>query len=235
MKKVWSVSIGLLRINVYSIGASYDDLFDYRTYRLNEITISKNPNHPENLILKQKNQDDWEKLCRTAAVPHFKKSHILPSSLWVEKTDCPEDGEYLFSAYGTKVLNQKCGEIFKKFNLGKSDLIPIHIYDVETGELWKEETFYILKVSEQRRYMLNPQSHSKLKFIRYPSGKEIYSPTYGIRDNEVELSVSAQDCDVDLWHDPLLLNSYFMSEPLQAALLEADMANKFGFALCKLI
>lgn len=114
-------------------------------------------------------------------------------------------------------------------------MIPIHIYDVETGKLWKDEIFYFLKVCEQRRYMINPQSHSEFQFIRYPSGKEIYSATYGIMDNEVELSTSALECDVDLWHDPLLADSYFMSEKLQAALSEANMVDKFGFALCKLI
>ncbi|SSY70630.1 hypothetical protein [Alysiella crassa] len=235
MKKVWSASIGLGRITAYRIGSSYDGVFDYRTYRLNEMTIRENPEHPDSLILQQKNKEDWNRICEIAASDYFEKSRILPSSLWLEITNCPKDDEYIFFANGKKVLNQKCGEIFKQFNLGQNDLTPVHIYDIHTGKLWKEETFYVLKVSEQRRYMLNPQSHSKFKFIRYPSGLEIYSARYGIRDNYVELSASAQECNVDLWHDPLLLHSYFMSEPLQAALSEADMANKFGFALCKLL
>ncbi|QMT31922.1 hypothetical protein [Alysiella filiformis] len=235
MKKVWSASIDLGRITAYRIGSSYDGLFDYRTYRLNEIAIRQNPTHPDSLILKQKNQEDWNRICKAAAAADFEKSPVFPNSLWADKMDYPKDDEYVFFANGRIVFNQQCGEIFKQFNLGQSDFAPIHIYDIETGELWKEETFYILDVSEQRRYMLNPQSHSKFKFIRYPSGLEIYSPRYGIRDNYVELSASAQECNVDLWHDPLLLHSYFMSEPLQAALSEADMAHKFGFALCKLI
>lgn len=234
MKKVWSASIDLLRINVYPIGASYNDLFDYRTYRLNEIDIALNPNNPNNEF-KKKNNEDWHRVCKATALEDFQKQTIFPSSLWVETRDCPKENEYVFFARGKIILNQKCGEIFKQFHLGENDLTPIHIYDLETGKLWKDEIFYFLRVSEKRRYMLNPQSHSEFRFIRYPSGLEIYTAAYGIMDNEVELSASALECDVDLWHDPLLSNSYFMSESLQAALSEANLANKFGFALCKLI
>ncbi|OPH39689.1 hypothetical protein [Moraxella equi] len=93
MKKVWSASIDLVRMKVYPIGSSYDGLFDYHAYRLNEIKITQNP---DSQILKQKNQEDWNRICEISASDYFEKSRVLPSSLWLETTNCPKDGEYLF-------------------------------------------------------------------------------------------------------------------------------------------
>lgn len=106
MKKVWSASIDLLRINVYPIGSSYGNLFDYRTYRLNEIAIYQNPDSPESTILKQKNSKDMDRIGEAA--DFFDKPRVIPTSLWADNIiNCPKEDEYIFSAYGTKILKSK--------------------------------------------------------------------------------------------------------------------------------
>ena len=233
-KNVWFSDLGLKFLNVYSIGSTYDGIFDYQTYRNNELQMIKEPN---NQALKDENSKMWQALRALVAGTEFKKPPIFPDSLWLETSfqEFPKEDEYIFSAKGTLVLNQACAEIFKQFCLGTTDLIPVKIYELETGKLYSDATFYILNVSEQRQYLTYPQSSDAVRFLPYPNGSGIYTQYGAISNYTLEVSKDALQSNVDLWHDPLLRSSYFMSEELHQSLKQSDMVEKFDTHFCKIV
>lgn len=233
-KNVWFSELSHKFINVYSIGSTYDGIFDYQTYRNNELQMIK---EPDNQALKDENSKMWQALRALIAGTEFKKPPIFPDSLWLETSfqEFPKEDEYIFWAKGTVVLNQDCAEIFKQFCLGTTDLIPVKIYELETGRIFSNATFYILNLSEHHQYLTYPQSSDAVKFLPYPNGGGIYTRYGDISNQTLEVSKDALQSNVDLWHDPLLDASYFFSDKLHHALRQANMIEKFNTHFCKIV
>ena len=55
------------------------------------------------------------------------------------------------------------------------------------------------------------------------------------KSGAIALSERAVQCDLDLWHDPALIGSIFMSNALKQALDQAGMAPDWLFYQCQLI
>ncbi len=164
------------------------------------------------------------------------QSKITPDALWVENSDVklPDSSDYVFDiTYGGILFNQACATILKKHRLGETILTPVQIYDLSTGNLVSDETYYFLNLYERRTYICNPQSDSMFIYIQ---GAKRYS-TRGVPiNNEVlEVDRSALDCDIDLWYDDRLGGHFFISNDLYQALSQTGMIDKFNPHTCKLV
>ncbi len=53
-------------------------------------------------------------------------------------------------------------------------------------------------------------------------------------DTPIVLEPQAQQCDLDLWHDPMLWDSIFISQRLYDALNQAGMADSWFLKPCDL-
>ncbi len=133
------------------------------------------------------------------------------------------------------ILNEKCANVFKQFNLGETTLSPLKIHKLFTNKLWLEDTFYFLNLCEQRQYLSHPQEHEK--FVYDKIGKISTYINYGtpIEENELMVNQLALECDRDLWHDPLFDESYFFSDRLANALIQAGFDKKWNLQPCKMV
>lgn len=233
-KNVWLCHLSHCFINTYAIGATYDGIFDYRTYRNNELMLITEPN---NNSLREYNEKMWQALRTLMSGTEFKKPPVFPTSLWVEKSlqEFPKEDEYLFWANGKPVLSQECATIFTNAHLGENILTPVKIYEVETGNLFSDKEFYVLHLVEHRQYVTYPQTDPIFRFLPYKEGGGIYSKGVDVANYSLELNREAMESNVDLWHDPLLRESYFISEELYQALKRANMIEKFNALFCKII
>lgn len=165
------------------------------------------------------------------------QSKITPDALWVENSDVklPDSSDYVFDiTYGGILFNQACATILKKHRLGETILTPVQIYDLSTGNLVSDETYYFLNLYERREYICEIQTTPRLKTFPDKEYKVCISKSV-FNDNELNIDKSALDCDVDLWHDPRILGHFFMSESLHHALAQAGVIDKFNPHTCKLI
>lgn len=220
---------------IYPIDADYDGIFDYYCYRNIELELIK---YPEKENLKEKRHSILNNYHSYIS----KNNHILsPNRLWIETNlkKFPTDEEYLFRGNdGDIIMNEKCANIFKQFNLGNNLLTPVKIFELETKKLWKNELFYVLQVCDERQYMLHKQNNPKLNYIPYPLYKKklgLYSTVNDLQDYMIQLHSDSIQCDIDLWSDPLLRNKFFISENLYNSLKKENLIDRFCPALCEII
>ena len=206
-----------------SIGTSIPRLIDYPAYYKAEIARRKDRNNPElSQKVKELNAHAYD---YAIANQKFKKLEVLPDSLWVsnDNLEVPKDSDNVFSIInGGIVFRENVVNIFNQFRLGQTTLTPVKIHIIETGELWSDETFYFFNLCEQREYVCMSQPNNSLKTMITEKDKLVF--TGSVKNSELlEVSKSALDCDVHIWHDPRYLSSLFMSDELYHALLDANL------------
>lgn len=242
--KVWVSILDYEYVNIYSIGANFPNFFDYPDFvhtqsevlRRRELEECKNS--PELAELRRKNKElSSSGLEINRIIRSFRKTPCLPDSLWLQdaRRELPKPSEYMFKIQGGGlVLNEACATVLKQFNLGESTLTPLKIHKLFTDELWLEDTFYFFNLCERREYVVVPQPNDKFEYHskNYPS--PFYNTFHEMEDNMLVVNQSATQCDVDIWHDPLFQSSYFLSDRLYQAFLQAGMHEKWNAHCCHL-
>jgi len=122
---------------------------------------------------------------------------------------------------GYLLFNQQCYDIISQFTLGATHFSQVYIYDIETEELKSQTPYYFINIAETRDYLNVEES----KGIDANScGPKL--PTHSIwepTDDDIQLNTTAQECEVDVWHDPVLRKSLFFSDELVSALLASGI------------
>ena len=138
---------------------------------------------------------------------------------------------------GFVILTEPCANILKKFRLGESALYPLSFFDIQLNEPVNDQTYYFFNITELRSY-LRPESCSKdldeRSYSKYEGYQlfDLYHADY--TDHAIAISKEAIGCDVDLWRDPELNHSIFMSDELKKALDEAQLGEAWQLFLCEL-
>lgn len=165
--------------------------------------------------------------------PQFQGMNILPSKLWTSDVRTPDPALNAFTITGRYlILSEQCGELFQQFNLGNSKLVKLQIYNMGTLEPDNERFFYFLDIAEWRHYLLPEKSSNACRSVGYQKhGYDAYQ--YRLYSNEkLTLSDEALNCDIDLWHDPMLWDSLFLSDRLYMELSNANIIADFDFVPC---
>ncbi len=237
---VWLSGFNMtISVNFYDIYPANSKKYDFpkhwKIFESREKTAD-----PKLLEIKKMYKEDRLELSK-ASSGFFKTEH-LPDSLWVESSDTklPPSSEYIFFVRSSGVvLTQACAELLQQFRLGESTLTPVQIYDLETQQLCSEETFYFLNLCERREYIQYPHPQVNESFSSYASssfdGKQRYATSIPIEDKQLLVNKSALNCELDLWHDPLLMSYVFVSDALHDALVQADMDSQWEMVSCQLV
>src|SRR5690606_20262187 len=104
-------------------------------------------------------------------------------------------------------------------------------------ELVNDQTYYFSNIAELRSYLrpeycteeLDKRSYTKHENYQLFS---LYHADYA--DYAVAIANEATTCDVDLWQDPELNHSIFISDELKKALDEAQLSDAWQLFLCDL-
>jgi len=138
---------------------------------------------------------------------------------------------------GFVILTEACANVLKKFRLGQTILYPLSFFDIKLNEPVNDETYYFLNIAELRSY-LRPEycteeldKHSYTKHEGYQLYK-LYHADY--TDRAIAITKEAVNSDVDLWQDPELDNSIFISDELKKALDAENLSDAWQLFLCDL-
>ena len=156
---------------------------------------------------------------------------ILPDKLWTSDVNSPSTNLSAFTITGNYlVLSEACGEILQQFNLGNSQLVKLQIYNMGTLEPDDERYFYFFDLAEWRHYVLPEKSASCRSSGYERNGYQRH--VYHFWEGDLVLSKEAPYCDLDIWHDPMLMRSVFLSKRLYQALNDAGMSQDWHFTPC---
>ena len=232
---VWLAGFKLTSINFYDIYPANSKKYDFPKHWKVLQRIEKTAD-PKLLEIKKVFKEEMLEL--SDAGSYFFKTEHLPDSLWVESSDTklPPSSEYIFKVRsGGVVFTQACAQLLQQFRLGESTLTPVQIYDLETQQLCSEETFYFLNLCERREYLRDLESDGMLVSFMTDEKAVQYSVRGDIKSGQLLVDQSVQNCELDLWHDPLLMSYVFVSDALHDALVQANMDSQWEMVSCQLV
>ena len=236
---VWLAGFNMTSVYFYDIYPANSKKYDFPKHWKVLQRIEKTAD-PKLLEIKKVFKEEMLEL--SDAGSYFFKTEHLPDSLWVESSDTklPSSSEYIFFVRsGGVVFTQACAQLLQQFRLGESTLTPVQIYDLETQQLCSKETFYFLNLCERREYIQFPHPQVNQLFSSYASssfdGKQRYATNIPIKDKQLLVNQSALNCELDLWHDPLLMSYVFVSDALHDALVQANMDSQWEMVSCQLV
>ena len=147
----------------------------------------------------------------------------MPSKVFIKPNEkLPKADELMFKIIdGYLLFNQSCYDIISQFTLGATHFSQVYIYDIETEALRSETPYYFINIAETRDYLNVEESRGIDADSCSPKlpTHSIWEPT----DDNIQLNAIAQECDVDVWHDPILRNSLFFSDELVSALVASGI------------
>ncbi|OJU68089.1 MAG: hypothetical protein BGN93_05260 [Acinetobacter sp. 39-4] len=136
------------------------------------------------------------------------------------------------------IISESCAEILKKFRLGETGLYPLSFFDIQLNESVNDQTYYFLNIAELRSYLRPEDCIKKMRKQTYTQhqGYQLFNLYDGFyADNAIAIAKEAVECDVDLWRDPELKSSIFISDALKDALDAEQLSQDWQFFLCKLV
>ncbi|WP_019672348.1 hypothetical protein [Psychrobacter lutiphocae] len=148
--------------------------------------------------------------------------------------DVPKPQEKILTN-GSIFLHESIATVLMQFQLGQTKLRKVDIINILTDEKVTDDVYYYVDLAEKRDYFLAEQSEQvsgnsydpsiKCKYIRRP------------QTGDIALKADAAECDVDLWHEPMLRDSWFMSDRLVQALIKAGLTPQQDVDLvqCRLV
>ncbi|MBF0657326.1 hypothetical protein IPZ60_01070 [Psychrobacter sp. NG25] len=143
----------------------------------------------------------------------------MPKKIFIyPEREMPKSDELMFKIInGYLLFSQQCYDIINQFTLGATHFSQVYIYDIETEELKSQTPYYFINIAETRDY-LNTEDSKGVKENSYAPKlptHSIWEPT----DDDIQLNTTAQECEVDVWHDSVLRKSLFFSDELVSALV----------------
>ena len=233
---VWLAGFKLTSINFYDSYPANSKKYDFPKHWKVLQRIEKTAD-PKLLEIKKVFKEEMLELSNASS--GFSKTNHLPDSLWVESSDTklPPSSEYIFKVRSSGVvLTQACAELLQQFRLGESTLTPVQLYSLESQQLCSDETFYFLNLCERREYIQYPQVDEMFKLFPTMESRDKYT-TNGvpIKDQQLYVQCEALECELDLWHDPLLTGHIFLSDALHDALVQVNMDSQWEMVSCQLV
>ena len=163
---------------------------------------------------------------------------ILPQAMYADfkemyakfpKENLVELPSFFKISSGFIIITEQLAELLGDFRLGSTQISPVKLYEKSTSELLSEQTFYFINACEKHSYLLPEKCDASLELVsrggynlyRHPSDKE--------KAKKYCFSQCAMNCPVDIWHDPMVENSTFLSEPLQQAIKKAGLNKGFSW------
>ena len=223
MSKVWLTKRDIFTkyLGYPSLSNGYDGLRKiflddaYQDHRISE--TKRECYQVENLELVKLLLDDLILYENFKPLKHDPIKIILPL-----KKETKEDLIYLSGKF--VFVRSDFAEILMRFNLGETKLFNVGRPLGRNGKTIYDHEFYLLNVTEWRNFFVSEKSELVRSLDLFNEGYKVYSlGDSGFRKSKVALSKQSLECDVDIWHDPMVRDSIFFSDRLKTALDEKGL------------
>ena len=162
------------------------------------------------------------------------KKECFPPEIFVEKDAKTnyDKMDHLFFGFGYWVVSGAVAAVMKQFDMGQGHLYPTKVFrkDRKTpiGDTWFCLNFGNVKKAYTGEGGRNPVAHLK-------NDKIWHAMSDSTKDNMLILRALDALNGPDIWVDPQIYDTFFVSGALGNALKDAGLAKAFGFKKCKLV
>ena len=167
---------------------------------------------------------------------------MCPKRIWARAKFDQQDGEKypsrttvpdLFTAQGYVIVSARVADIMRQFNLGEGALYPVTEGVFQDDNETRIEGEYFTWVFGNSKTAFLEQFSPKVEAMG-AGGRGWCSVNYSQCDDDIAVS-SAALSGPDVWVDPILFKSIFLSGPLGDALVGASLKEPLYLVRCRVI
>ena len=169
----------------------------------------------------------------------YEKGFPLPRDAFLEALYVHDEASFartddLFKAGPFMGVKGKLAAVLSGMDLGEGGLVPIPIYEADR-RTERAGPFYVLNFGARKDTLIGEQS-AKVEFQgRKPdTGEEFWTVKFGVSDGDLAVRASAA-AGADLWFDPKLWKTFFVSERFADALRTAGVEVDFELSECRTV
>jgi hypothetical protein len=146
-----------------------------------------------------------------------------PTELWVQDDSAGEINELrdLSLIRTSWIASKRLADVFRRFDLGKGGIEPVKAFKMDRRTPLAGE-YYCLTFDNLKRAFLPDESAKVSDFV-----KGVWTTDPGFSDGDIVCSRDALS-GPDIWIDPRLYGSIFLSDGLANALADAKLEKTFG-------
>ena len=200
------------------------------------IPIRIMPENREEFDLNPAELEHWGNVTRKYKTGSLEKADVLPRIFVGRKLDTNITNISDFSiGGGFFIISKRCADVFVKFNINDSRIFPIEIFQGNRKCLATDSLYFILYIGCKKQSLV-PECCNPITFAhkgRVEGGIDRYSEI-DLGDGDCALSAGALD-GPDLWIDPAVQNSFFMSNRLVEALQVAKFSRNMFLRRCRVV
>jgi len=139
-----------------------------------------------------------------------------------------------FNAGGFHCVSAAFADVLRRLDLGKGALYPVELFQHDR-ETPVEGEYFCLNFGNQKQAVV-PEYSPKLRKPSYPQkeGEPPWILPAVLENNDIAVTKIALE-KPDLWVDPQIRESLFLSDPLAKALKEAKLTRQFKLRKCRMI
>lgn len=130
------------------------------------------------------------------------------------------------------VVSEAVADVLRQFDMGKGALYPVKVFQHDRKRL-VEGTYFHLNYGNTKEAVLLEKTIGARK-SPYPSGDQRRSFIGLINDGDIAIRAAALD-GPDIWLDPQIQKTFFLSDRLVQALKKAKLARCFKLSRCKIV
>lgn len=155
----------------------------------------------------------------------------FPRQMWNQKPKPIKQLPQIFKAASYFVLNTQAAKVFREFDLGRGALYPVEIFQKDRSTRVEGDHF-CLNFGNTKSVLQWDQSPGVSPIM--PERTEYWGLNPVPADDSVVLSSTALS-GPDLWIDPALWHTFFVSDALAQALKAAKVDGPFSLTRCKVV
>ena len=159
---------------------------------------------------------------------------FLPEVLWAGDRDDDrlERLPNLFQACGFLVVSDTLADILRGFALGASRLLPVKLLHGDRAKPYPG--MHLILDLRERKEAFEPEHSRKYTPRFFPEQPFLGSAGVTTQDGDISVSAVAL-AGADIWHDPQLLKSLFLSDPLMASMKKAKVLSGVRTFRCPVV
>jgi hypothetical protein len=158
--------------------------------------------------------------------------NLCPKRVWGgESADWLDSVPDLFLANSYPIVSERAAEVLRRFDLGEGALYPVEAVFQKDRTTRLPGNFFCWVFGNSKQAFIAKESPEAREFAKGYDGW--WSLPFVLSDNQLAVS-GAEMTGPDVWIDPTLFKSVFLSGPLGAALVEAGLRSAFRLYRCRI-
>ncbi|MBO9434475.1 hypothetical protein J7394_09680 [Ruegeria sp. R13_0] len=159
----------------------------------------------------------------------------LPPRMWIDKgfqRDSNRKLPHLFSAGSVLACSQSLVDALKPFDLGKSVFWPMSFLKHDRETPFEGGPFYLFQIREIKRAFSTKDS---VNYIPREFDHQTFLGLVSLTQKDDEIRLLASASEVDVWIDPSLGKSIFVSDAVYRTLRKTNLLGKIAALRCPIL